>query len=242
MGSFASAPMVALLLALALPGGLSAQAASAAPRPIAPRHVPPSVPAPLAAQVAGLVARQWGDDSAAIRLEWGALPTVAAFPAGTTARVLGRGEGGWLGVVFQPSAGSPFAARLHAGSMDSVVVAARAVSEGTTLEPADTRIEIRVRWGPPLSRASARPGPGWTVRRSLAPGDLLTPALVRPAPLVKAGETVQLEWRTGPVAVVLSGTALNSAGLGEPVRVRLASRGGERRGIVTAPGAARLDS
>jgi flagella basal body P-ring formation protein FlgA len=226
MRSFASA--IALLL-LAVPLGWAQ----------APRR--PEVPAELAARVAGEVARLWGDDSAAVRLEWGALPPGASFPAGTRFRILGRGESGWLGVVFERPGAGGFAARLHAGADDSAAVAARAIRAGEQLAEADLRVEQRPRWGPP-TRGQARAGAGWIARRALAPGDVLSASAAEPAPLVHAGETVQLEWRRGAVIVGLEGIALNSAGLGQPIRVRLTTGGAARNGIVAGPGFARLDS
>src|SRR5207247_8739801 len=99
MRSFGSA-LVVLTLAV---GALSAQTGAG------------GVPSTLAAQVSGLVARLWAQDSAAVTLEWGRLPANATFPAGTSVKLVGRGESGWLGVIFTRHAGSSLAARVHAG-------------------------------------------------------------------------------------------------------------------------------
>jgi flagella basal body P-ring formation protein FlgA len=231
--SFASAGVLLLVVA----GPAAGQAAASRQAP--PRPATPPVWAVQA--VAGLVAGQWGADSSAIRLEWGVLPAGAAFPAGTTARLLGRADGAWLGVAFAPPSGQPFAVRVHAGALDTVSVAARPVATGVTLAPEDVRSEEQVRWGPPTSAPGVRASAGWIARRPLLPGDVITGPAAAPAPVVKPGDAVQLEWRRGRVIVGLAGTALGTAGVGQLVRVRLEGRPGQKNGVVTGPGTVRLD-
>lgn len=232
MGSFASS-----LLCLAIVAGpVYAQA----PR-LRARAAGPAVPANLSARVAGQVARLWGVDSAAVRLEWGVVPVAATFADSVRFRLLGRGDGGWFGVVFESPAGASFAVRVRAGAQDSVAVATRPVRSGETLGPNDVRLELQPRWGPPM-RGRPLPAPGWIARRALASGEVITASAAAPPVLVRAGQVVQLEWRRGSVTVGLEGTALNSAALGESVRVRPANGGGARTAVVAGPGRARLDS
>jgi flagella basal body P-ring formation protein FlgA len=190
--------------------------------------------------VAGAVARQWSADSAAIQLEWGVIPTAAALSDSTPFSLSGKGGDGWLVALFAPVKKSPVAVRVRAGVLDSVAVAARPLASGTTLASGDFSREIRLRWGVPV--AEAGPADGWVLRRSLAVGQELTPNTVMPPQVVRSGDEVRVEWQRGTVTVALEGVALASGALGETVSVRLAQRGGQRRGRVTGPGTVRLES
>ncbi len=198
------------------------------------------VPARLAAAVAGAVARQWAADSTAMRLEWGAIPSAAALSDSTPFSLSGKGGDGWLVVLFEPAKKSPVAVRIRAGLLDSVAVAARPVSSGTMLSSADIRKEEKVEWGVPTTRTSSLEG--WVTRRPLAAGEQIAHSGVTAPQAVRSGDEVRIEWKRGIVTVALDGVALASGAIGETVSVRLAQRGGQRRGRVTGPGSVRLES
>jgi flagella basal body P-ring formation protein FlgA len=179
-------------------------------------------------------------DSSAIRLEWGAIPAAAALSDSTVFSLMGKGGDGWLVALFEPAGKSPVAVRVRAGVLDSVLVAARPLVSGSTLAVSDIKAEMKVRWGVPVS--GARPGEGWVLRRSLAAGQELTLPSVSAPQVVRSGDPVRVEWQRGVVTVALDGIALASGSLGETVSVRLAERGGQRRGRVMGPGSVRLES
>jgi flagella basal body P-ring formation protein FlgA len=133
------------------------------------------------------------------------------------------------------------AALPHGAHRVTLAVAARALARGDTLAAADVALRdtvIRWQWNgvPP---DTVRPAPGWVVQRPIAAGERLRPPGVIPPPVVRAGTTVTVEYRDGPVRLRLAGIATNSAPLGAPVGVRLDPT---RRldGIAVAPNLGRL--
>jgi flagella basal body P-ring formation protein FlgA len=195
----------------------------------------------VAARVGAWLAGEWGVPERAVRLEWGRLP--GALPGGDVPfRVSGRGVGGWLVVVFDPSRRDAVALPLRAGFEDTVLVAARPLAAGTRLAASDLRSEPRVCWGPPAPPSGSRPGPGWEVRRALAAGEALARPAVVPPTLVEAGEPVRLVWGGGAVQVSVVGIALNRARQGELVRARVEGRSGRLVGTATATGTAVISS
>jgi flagella basal body P-ring formation protein FlgA len=200
-----------------------------------------TVPDSVAAGVRTWLAREWGVSERVVRLEWGRL--AGALPGGTLPyRVTGRGVAGWLVVVFDPSGRDAVAVRLRAGVEEPVPVAARPLSVGTCLGPADMRMESRVCWGPPAQPSGSRPVPGWEVRRALAAGEAVVPPAVVPPVLVAAGEPVRFVWAEGVVQVSVAGIALNRARQGELVRARVDGRSDLLVGTATAPGTATMSS
>lgn len=199
-----------------------------------------AVPPRLAEAVAGAAATQLAADSSAVRLEWGAIPSAASLSDSTPFSLSGKGTDGWLVALFTPVAKSPLAVRVRVGVLDSVPIAARPVTRGATLAPADVRREQRVRWG--TSSAAVSPEAGWVARRAFAAGDVITSSSVTAPQVVQSGDQVRVEWQRGTVTVALDGVALASGGMGETVSVRLAQRGGQRRGRITGPGSVRLES
>jgi flagella basal body P-ring formation protein FlgA len=206
------------------PVSLTAQSGAIAPR--------------LAARVAEQVARTWGTDTARLVLSWG-LGAPAGVPDTTPFHLLGRGEGGWFAVTFEPAGRPQVAMRLRAGIAGRLLVAARALRVGMRLVESDIREEPTVQWGPPVDTAMV-PAPGWVVRRILTPGDVLDATRVAPPPLVEAGQPVRMIWNEGNVSVALEGVALQAAAMGQTVRVRTGGRTGVLLGTVTAPGEARM--
>ena len=175
-----------------------------------------------------------------IQLEWGSIPSALSLSDSTRFRLTGKGADGWLVALFQPADKSPVAVRVHAGMLDSVMLAARPLPAGAVLAARDLRPATAVRWGIPT--ATMLPAEGWVTRRALAAGDELRPGSVEAPQVVRSGDQVRIEWQRGAVTVGLDGIALASAALGETVSVRLAQRGGQRRGKVTGPGSVRLES
>jgi flagella basal body P-ring formation protein FlgA len=225
MRSSASALLLAALLAAPSVGRAAASPPDGA-------ILPPA----LAARVAACVAERWDVPADAVRLACGR-GTVAAT-AESPLRLAGRGTDGWFTLVLDPGA-SATALRLRAGVERTVWVAARPLAAGQRLEAADLRAEPRVRWGPPAPDGEA-PGPGWEVRRALAPGEPLARPAVAPPPLVASGEPVRLVWERAGVQVAVAGVALNSARRGESVRVRVEGHPERLTGIAIAPGIATL--
>jgi flagella basal body P-ring formation protein FlgA len=194
----------------------------------------------LAARVAARIADSWRVPVEQVRLEWG-LASAKDRPADDAPfRVVGRGEGGWFVIVFDPSDSAAVAIRLRAGVERPVAVATHPLASGARLAAADVREEVRVHWGLPGASALLTPAPGWEVKRPLREGDVVAPPAVAAPPLVLAGEPVRLEWQSGGVQVSVIGIALNSARAGETVRARLEERPARLTGTVTAPGTAVL--
>ena len=113
-----------------------------------------------------------------------------------------------------------------------VALAARDLPRGIVLEPGDFVFEAEGGTGGPI---------GWMTRRVVTEGEPLRPPTIAPVDVVRSGDTVQLVWKSGNLALRLSGRAMGSAAIGETVRVRVDSK---RRfeGTVLEAGVVRLDS
>ncbi len=102
-------------------------------------------------------------------------------------------------------------------------VSTRALQRGDTLRAADIAVvdtAIVWRWStaiPDTSRAQV----GWVTRRPIAAGEVLRYPAVGQPPLVHVGQRVSAVYQDGPVRILLTGTATNSAPLGAPVGVRI---------------------
>jgi flagella basal body P-ring formation protein FlgA len=200
---------------------------------------PAQVPAAVADRIAASIAELWRVDAEAIHLEWGALLLDKQLSHDVPFRVVGRGTDGWFAVVFDSKDQATIAARVHAGFTDTVVTATRPLRSGTQLQTGDYERTVRVRWGAPRAR-STLPGPGWEVRRNVAPGtELSTPAVTEPF-AITVGDPVRLVWRRGAVEISLSGVAMNAARVGGQVRARVEGRSGRMNAVVTAPGMATI--
>jgi flagella basal body P-ring formation protein FlgA len=123
----------------------------------------------------------------------------------------------------------------------TVAVATRALARGDTLRREDIAMRDTVilwRWAtqtPDTTRAQA----GWITRRPMAAGEVLRAPAVMPPPLVTSGTTVAAIWQDGPLRLVLSGVATNSATAGAPVGVRI-DRTRRLDGVAIAPNTVRL--
>jgi flagella basal body P-ring formation protein FlgA len=194
----------------------------------------------LVARVASRIAETWKVPVGQVRLAWGRAAGPATFADDVPFRILGRGEDGWLVIVFDPAETGATAVRVRAGVERAVMVATRSLPTGAKLSDGDLREETRVHWGIPPTDSAVLPGVGWDVRRALAAGEVAEPPAVVAPPLVIAGQPVRLEWQRGGVQVSVVGIALNSARRGETVRARLEERPARLTGTVTAPGTAVL--
>lgn len=216
--------------------------AGLSPLLLAARGEGAAVSRPLAGRVAARLADQWRVPAEQVRLEWGAAAGDRAPADDAPFRVLGRGDGGWFVVVFDPADTLAVAVRLRAGVEHAVAVATRSLEAGARIDSSDVREEVRVHWGRPPADALVAPASGWEVRRPIRAGEVIAPPAVAAPALVRAGEPVRLEWQSGGVQVSVVGIALNTARAGEPVRARLEERPARLTGTVTAPGTAVLAS
>jgi flagella basal body P-ring formation protein FlgA len=117
---------------------------------------------------------------------------------------------------------------------ESVALAARDLPRGITLEASDFVM--------PAGSTVEAVGPlGWVTKRIVKQGDPLRAPAVAPAEVIRSGDTVQLVWSDGAIQMRITGKAMNSAAVGEPVNVRVDTK---RRfeGTALATGEVRLDS
>jgi len=123
----------------------------------------------------------------------------------------------------------------------SMTVATRALARGEALQASDIAVVDTVipwRWGklaPDTTRAQA----GWVTHRPIAAGEVLRAPAVSPPPVVASGTAVTAIWQDGPLKLVLSGVATNTAALGAPVGVRV-DRTRRLDGVAVAPNTVRL--
>lgn len=122
----------------------------------------------------------------------------------------------------------------------SVAIATRALAAGEALVDGDWTLRDTIivwRWN--TAPDTTRPAAGWVTRRAIAAGEVLKSPAVVPPPVVTSGATVTAIWQDGPVRLVLSGTATNTAAIGAPVGVRI-DRTRRLDGIAIAPNTVRL--
>lgn len=123
----------------------------------------------------------------------------------------------------------------------TLAIATRFIPRGEALRDSDIAPRDTVitwRWGtiaPDTTRVQA----GWVSRRPIAAGEVLRAPAVMPPPVVTSGAQVAAVWQDGPVRLVLSGVATNTAPLGAPVGVRI-DRGRRLDGVAIAPNTVRL--
>lgn len=123
----------------------------------------------------------------------------------------------------------------------SVAVATRNITRGETLQATDIAVADTVitwRWNgvaPDTTRAQA----GWVSHRAITAGEVLRAPAVTPPPVITSGSTVKAIWHDGPLTLVMSGVATNTATLGAPVGIRI-DRTRRLDGIAVAPNTVRL--
>ena len=123
----------------------------------------------------------------------------------------------------------------------TVSVAARALVRGDTLQASDIATmdtTIVWRWNS-VAPDTTRALPGWVTRRNIALGEVLRAPAVMPPPAITSGTRVTVIWQDGPLRVVVTGIATNTAAIGAPVGVRIDPT---RRldGIAAGPNTVRL--
>ena len=119
-------------------------------------------------------------------------------------------------------------------------LAARALQRGDTLRSEDiAMVDTSVVWRWASRPDTTRAAVGWIARRPIAIGEVLRYPAVTAPPVVHVGTRVSLIYLDGPVRIVLTGVATNTAPLGAPVGVRIDPT---RRldGIAVAPNTVRL--
>ena len=202
---------------------------------------PGAAPPGVAARVDSAVAARWGVAPDRVRLEWGPRVFPAVVGESTAVRLLGRGDGGWFAVWFDTPGHPRLAARVRAGTLDTMAVAAHPLAMGAVLSDSDIALTTRVRWGPPEAGGS-RPAAGWLLHWPVAAGSPLDPPVATAPPLVAAGARVRLFYANRTVTLALEGVALQDGRLGQRILVR--PDGGARSlwGTVDGPGVVRLAS
>ena len=105
----------------------------------------------------------------------------------------------------------------------TVSVAARALVRGDTLQASDiTTMDTTIVWRwTSIAPDTTRALPGWVTRRNIALGEVLRAPAVMPPPVITSGTRVTAIWQDGPLRVVVTGIATNTAAIGAPVGVRI---------------------
>ncbi len=106
-----------------------------------------------------------------------------------------------------------------------VVVAAATVPSGKPLAASDLTLDRRDISSVPDPMSSIEDATGQAPMRPLRPGQVLQKRLLTAPVLVKRGEVVLIEARSGPIQVTASGEALEPGRQGDVVRVRNVNTG-----------------
>lgn len=115
----------------------------------------------------------------------------------------------------------------------NVVVAARPLTRGAILAPDD--IILAERETTSMARGyllSPEHAVGHRVRRAVSPGKPLTPSILESPPLIRRGQLVNLEARSGGLTVRMSGIAQSDGILGEIIDVENKTTGRRVQAIV----------
>ena len=155
-------------------------------------------------------------------------PLGAFTPPGTR-----RGANGSVGVRCTGSQPWKIYVSARVTSRDRVLVANRSLPRDAVLTAADlTLVERDV---DTLSQGYLRDAvelDGMRLRRPVAAGAVLTPAMLASVPLVSRGQQVTLEARTDGVHIRMAGQALAEAALGQRIRVKNLSSDRVVEGVV----------
>ncbi len=115
---------------------------------------------------------------------------------------------------------------VRVASTRPVVVTTRALARDTVLAPGDVRLAKLV---PGAAEAGTLADPahaiGRRLRRSVDEGQALTTGLITAPTLVRRGQQVSVEARTGSLQVRVAGTALKDGALGDIISVASATSG-----------------
>ncbi len=200
------------------------------------------VPAGLEARILHEVAERWSRPSADIVIEWGALPDRLGLTDTTSFALRGGADNGWFVVVFPTTGRSAASVRLRAGTVAPSPVAARPLPRGHVLLPEDIAFDAETLWGPPFDNRTIWPEAGWTTTHALERGRSLRPPATRPPAVIAVGDVVELRWRHREMVIAVQGIALNTASIGDLVRVRLNNGRGSVRGVAAGFGIAEFES
>ncbi len=149
-------------------------------------------------------------------------PLTAEAPAGS------RALGATTVIVRCPGGDRPWSIHVSANVQVAVdaVVLARGVARGTVLTRADLALQrMDLASLPPGALTDPAQAAGRLLKRPLAPGLVLTAAMLEDRPLVRRGDTVMLLARAGGLDVRVKAEALGSGAAGQRIKVRnLSSR------------------
>jgi flagella basal body P-ring formation protein FlgA len=123
----------------------------------------------------------------------------------------------------------------------TVGVATRALARGETLTAADIAVVDTTmvwRWNT-VAPDTVRAVPGWVTHRAIAQGEVLRAPAVQPPAAIATGAAITAIYRDGPLQLVLTGIATNSAAIGAPVGIRI-DRSRRLDGIAVGPNLVRL--
>jgi flagella basal body P-ring formation protein FlgA len=102
-----------------------------------------------------------------------------------------------------------------------ILTAARPLPRGSILTPDDISISQRDAATLPYGFfTNPELLTGLQLKRAIRPGDVFSPAMVAPPPLIERGQIVWIAAEAGGIAVTVKGEALADAAAGERVRVR----------------------
>ena len=129
-------------------------------------------------------------------------------------------------------------------SGDVVVTVNRVIYPGQTV-PADAVVETRLRQ--PLRNATQVIRNrddliGMVAAKTILPKRLIAPNAVREAYAIEAGEAATVYYRQGPLTIAMDAVALQSAGYGDPIRVRNTQSGRTITGIVMPDGSVAVEA
>lgn len=152
----------------------------------------------------------------------GVLPAASQETARVTVEVRCTGARSWR--LFVP---------VRVTLEKDIVLAAVPLERGKVLAPGDVilaRREVAATPGGYLTTVET--AAGQVVRRSVPAGTVLTPGLLDAPVLVKRGQSVTLQARSGPIVVQMAGVAKGNGALGEIIGVENLSSGRVVQGIV----------
>lgn len=145
----------------------------------------------------------------------GALPALSQETGRVTVEVRCAGTHPWR--LFVP---------VRVTVLKSILIAAAPLERGKVLTASDVILAEREVVATPGGYVTTVEGAvGQFIRRSVPAGTVLTPAMLDPPVLVRRGQNVTLEARSGPIIVRMAGVAKGDGTLGEIISVEnVASR------------------
>lgn len=130
-----------------------------------------------------------------------------------------------------------------AGGDNVVITVNRVIYPGQTV-PADAVVESRLRKPLPKGTVVIRdPNQlvGMVAAKTILPKRLIAPSALREAHAIEAGELTTVYYRQGALTIVMDAVALQSAGFGDPIRVRNTTSGRTIAGVVMPDGSVSVE-